>query len=355
MFTDIFTDDAFGLVAMTAAINNVDHIPGRAGELAFVGVAEGVTTTSVAIESIAGNLALIPTTPRGAPAPKNKADKANLRVVGIPQVKLEDAVGAHEVQGVRAFGTTDQFAGVQDVINRRLATMANKHDLTLENLRLGALRGVIKDSDGSVIENLFTLFGVTNDNSAYGGTTTDAAPKIFGYDLSSPSDDSDTIRLLNQQVIRWMRQNAKLILPGGYKVHAFCGDAFFDALIEREDVKAVYQNTAEQQVRLGKTYAYGTFEFGDIVFENYQGTDDGSTVTVASNEAMVFLTGVPGLYAEYMAPADFLETVNTPGLPRYAKIAADDRFNRFVELHTQQNPLPICLRPKTLVKLVMSA
>ena len=50
------------------------------------------------------------------------------------------------------------------------------------------------------------------------------------------------------------------------------------------------------------------------------------------------------------APADYIETVNTIGLPRYAKQATDQEFGRWVKLHTQSNPLPICTRPKTLIK-----
>jgi len=348
---DIFNDDAFSLISMTAAINNIDHVPGRAGELCFVGVGEGIATTTASIESRDQALTLIQTSQRGSPAPKETSDKAKLRSVNVPQIKLEDTIGAHQIQGVRQFGTTDQLVGVQDVVNTRMGKMSQRHDLTIEHHRLGALKGLIKDADGSSLVNLFSLFDITNDNSAVGGGSTDAAPKIFQYDLDSPSEDSEDIRVKNMEVIRWIKRHAKLILPGGFKIHAFCGDTFFDELISREDVKAVYQNTSEQLARLGKNYEFGIFEFGGIIFENYQGTDDNSTVAIAADEARVFLTGVPGLYAEYFAPADFMETVNTIGLPRYAKLAPDTRFNQFVELHTQQNPLPLCLRPQTLVTL----
>ena len=91
---DIFNDDAFSLVNMVAAINNVDHVPGRAGELAFAGVGEGVTTRTVTIESVGESLTLIQTSAPGAPAPKNTQDKANLRAVSIPQIKLEETIGA---------------------------------------------------------------------------------------------------------------------------------------------------------------------------------------------------------------------------------------------------------------------
>ena len=50
------------------------------------------------------------------------------------------------------------------------------------------------------------------------------------------------------------------------------------------------------------------------------------------------------------APADFVETANTIGLPRYAKQAVDQQFARWVMLHVQSNPLPICTRPRVLIK-----
>jgi hypothetical protein len=59
---------------------------------------------------------------------------------------------------------------------------------------------------------------------------------------------------------------------------------------------------------------------------------------------------VPGLFRQYNAPADFVETANTIGLPRYAKQAVDQQFARWVMLHVQSNPLPICTRRRVLIK-----
>ena len=36
--------------------------------------------------------------------------------------------------------------------------------------------------------------------------------------------------------------------------------------------------------------------------------------------------------------------------PRYAKQAVDQQFARWVMLHVQSNPLPICTRPRVLIK-----
>lgn len=357
VFTDIFSDDAFSLIALTAAINNVDHVPDRAGQLAFVGVGEGIAVRTATIEMRANTFSLIQTSRPGAPAEAEaRPPKATLRSVDIPQIKLEDAIGAHQVQGVRAFGTTNQLLGVQTVVNQQMAKLVSRHDLTLEYHRLGALRGLIKDADASTLLNLFTLFGITNNNTATGGGATDSSPKEFNLDLSMDESEPIDLRVNVMAIDRYVRRNAKLAIPSSASMWVFCGDNFFDALISRPDVKEVFKRTDEQRVRLGANYAFGAFEFAGVVWENYRGTDDGSTVAIDTDEAVGFLTGVPGLYAEYFAPADFMDTANTIGLPRYARMGQDPSgMNRFVTLHSQQNPLPLCLRPQTLVKLLKSA
>lgn len=334
MLTDIFSDDAFSLVSLTALVNDRDYVPGRAGELAFAGVAEGVNTLSVAIEKTAVGLSLIQTTPRNAPAPKEERDKGNIRNVGIPQIKIEDTIQASEVVGVRELGSTDQLRTAQTVVNRQLAKMNSRMDLTLEHHRLGALQGSILDADGAELTNLFSLFGVSQVAE-------------FDFELDDPTTD---VRNKCAAVIRAGKANAKTVIPATANMWALCSDGFFDSLISHASVKGVYDGWAAAERRLGGSYVHGVFEFGGIFFENYQGTDDGSTVAIEANKAKFFWTGVPGMYAEYYAPADFMETVNTIGLPRYAKQAVDTRFQRFVEVHLQANPLPLCLRPKTLMK-----
>lgn len=343
-FLDIFSDDAFSLVSMVAAVNSVDSIPGRAGETAFAGVGEGVATTTAVFEQRSQVLALIQSTPRGAPAPQQTEDKGTVFNINIPQIKKERTIGAHEVMGIREFGSTNALRSVQSVVNQQMQKIVREMDMTLEHLRLSALKGIVKDADGTKLVNLYDAFGV-------------AAPSDFNFDLGNASAD---IRGICQDVVRYMQRNAKTTLPPGYKVWAFCGDTFFDSLISHANVKAVYQNWAAAEAALGGNFAFRVFPFAGIFFENYAGTDDGSdtsqgTVGIDPDECRFFLTGVPGLYAEYYAPADFFDTVNTLGLPRYARIAPDNELQRFVKLHVQQNPLPVCLRPRTLVRGVRTA
>ena len=57
------------------------------------------------------------------------------------------------------------------------------------------------------------------------------------------------------------------------------------------------------------------------------------------------------IFQTYYAPADFVEAANTVGLPIYAKQYRDEKLNRSVTIHSQSNPLALCLRPKAVVKV----
>jgi hypothetical protein len=66
----------------------------------------------------------------------------------IPHIPHDDVVLPEEVQGIRAFGSETEMETVAGVMARHLETMRNKHAITLEHLRMGALKGVILDADG---------------------------------------------------------------------------------------------------------------------------------------------------------------------------------------------------------------
>jgi hypothetical protein len=130
-------------------------------------------------------------------------------------------------------------------------------------------------------------------------------------------------------------------------IHAFCGSNFFDKLIDHDDVRATYYNwTAAADLR--KDIHKTGFDFGGITWENYQGKVSGNLFQ-DGNAAIIFPIGVPNLFNTYYAPADFVETVNTVGIPLYAK-QEPLPFNKGIKIHTQSNPLAMCCRPLVLIK-----
>ena len=66
------------------------------------------------------------------------------------------------------------------------------------------------------------------------------------------------------------------------------------------------------------------------------------------DKAYFYPEGVEGLFEIYYAPADTFETVNTLGLPLYARSIPDRDRDEWVRLEIESNPLPICTRPQVL-------
>ncbi len=347
---DVFSGNAFSTITLTDAVNKMPFVPGRAGSL---GIFEefGIPTTTIMVEEREGTLFLIPTTPRGAPAAQNTRNLRKARSLAVPHIALEDTVLANEVQDVREFGQENAIQAVQSVVNQRLLEMTQKLDATLEHLRVGALKGQILDSDGStVIFDLFTEFNVTQ-----------ITEKDFTFDTST---DGDVRRLCHQIVRETEDELGALIFD---HIHAFCSSEFFDDLVANAEVRTAYtrwaNTNAELMASIGSTGIGGTsgqqgdwlriglarraFPYAGIMFEEYRGKV-GAVDFIPPDKAIFFPVGAGGLFRNPFAPADFVEAVNTIGLPRYAKQAVDMEFQRWVKMHLQSNPLPICTRPRVL-------
>ena len=130
-------------------------------------------------------------------------------------------------------------------------------------------------------------------------------------------------------------------------VYALCGDAFWDDLTAHSEFRASYLAQVEaSQLRDG--LAYQSVNFGGITFENYRGAVGGSAF-VHTDKVHIFPVGVPGLFRTVYSPGDWVETVNTIGLPRYAR-QYPMHNGKGVHLEVQMNALSYCTRPKVLIK-----
>lgn len=325
---DIFNTDAFGVKALTEAIN---LMPFQAGFIGSLGVFKdkGISQLAVLIEEKYGVLSLIPSKKRGAPANVNEPEKRKLRALVIPHKPLEDAILADDLIGIRQFGTDDQTTPVVQMVNDKLTSMKNQHELTKEHMRVSALQGRVLDADGStVLVNLFDEFEVTEQTQ--------------GMALTTATTNVRSLCVAARRLCEKALGNAPVT-----GLAAICSDGFFDALVDHALVRATYLNWNEAANL--RNDVRGGFEFGGIKWYNYRG-GLGSIKFVPDDEARLFPIGVPDLFFNYYAPADFIEAVNTVGQPFYAK-QERMQFDRGILLHTQSNPLPICTRPACLVKL----
>lgn len=328
---DVFRSDAFSLVSLTDAINKAPYKPGRIGALGLFRES-GMTTIDAAIEEKDGQLELIESSPRGGPASQLVANKRRARIFRAIHLERDSTIYADAIQGVRAFGSESEVQALQPIVDDRLATLRAMHEVTLEWLRFGAIKGLILDADGTtVLYNLFTEFGVSQQTYTMSLLASAAVLRAQAVAIQRLIEDE-----LGNEVV------------SGYR--AFCGDDFFDTLIDHPNVSAnlVNQESAQLRQDLRRT----GFEYGGIKWENYRGRVSGNDF-VETDEAYVVPEGTANVFRTYFAPADMLETVNTVGLPMYAKTVFDPELNRWVKIHSQSNPLPLLQRPRAVVKVTM--
>lgn len=335
MILDIFKGDAFNVTSLTDFVNDLKYRPGRIGELGLFS-ASGVMTTTIGIERLGDILQLVSPTPRGAPGETRDMPKRSLRNFSIPHFQRDWAVYADEVQGVRAFGSETAIMTVQQLVGEKIAANTADMDLTEEHARLGAITGTITYADNSTL-NLFTEFGVTPETEV-------------DFDLDNANPAEGALRKACVGVIRKMKK--RLGAVPFTSVHAFCGDTFFDQLLQHKEVRDTYKNWSEAQI-LRESYvgpnrsANPMFQFGGIVFENY-GEIDGEGVGIATTKCRFFPLGVAGLFRTYYAPADYIETVNTMGRRLYAK-QWDMPNGKGIQGELQMNELNLCTRPGVLM------
>lgn len=330
---DVFNQDAFSVLSLTDAINKEPFIPGRVGAVAGWDE-QGVTTTTVMIEEVEGQLSIVNPTERGGPGTTFGKEKRTARTLKVPHYQIDDGFNADEVQGVRAFGQENVVRTLQDMVNSRNAQHARwRLDPTLEYQRLGAIKGVILNGDATELLDLFDAFGVTQEAEV-------------DFDLDNASPAAGALRKKCTEVVRLIDRNLGGTMRRG--IYALCSDQFWDDLIAHTEVRASYLAQQEaSQLRNG--VAWEVFNFGGITFENYRGAFANGDNFIADNKAHIFPVGTPGLFRTIYAPADYIETVNTVGLPRYARQYPNPNGKR-IETEVQMNALNYCTRPKVLIK-----
>ena len=326
----IFEDDAFSVSSLTAAINEQEYLPGRISSLGLFRE-EGISTLTVQIEKDGDTLALVPSGERGTSGLVVGGTKRTLIPFNTVHLPERFTIKADEIQGIRAFGTRSELQAVQDVVNKRLAKARRQLDATHEFQRMGALNGQVLDADGkTVLLDIYKSFGVNRQKLPLG--------------LNSPDTE---LRVKCGEALDMQEEALGSVTSSGSR--AMCGKNFWNKLIVHKSVKETYLNTMQAASLRGD--AREAFEFGGIVWERYRGKVAG-VAFVHDDKALLVPEGVPDLYISSFAPADYMETVNTQGIPYYSKIEPLP-FNKGVAGEAQSNPLHLCTRPRAQILLEM--
>ncbi len=331
---DVFYPTSFALSELTAALEDIPHLPmqlGTAGLFSY----EGVPTLTIQIERRGTTLELVATSPRGAPGQSIGRHSRDLRPFVIPHLQLDDAVRADEVQGAREFGSATEPSQLQRRIMQVMTLGKRRLDKTLEFHRVGALKGLVLDADANntVLWDLYAEFGVERIVKPL--ALDDASTKL----LTICAEITETIE----------DELGGLPFTG---IDAWCGRTLYKKLYEHKVVRETY--TATPQADALRRAIPDQFEFGGILWRKYRGNLSGSSRMIGDDECYIVPTGVPDLFIGRFGPADYEDTVNTDGLPMYAQ-GIQMRNRKGWDIEMQSNPIHLCTRPRVIIKGITGA
>lgn len=325
---DIFNGDAFSLQSLTQAINDTPYQPMRIGQLGLFSETP-IDTTDISVERMGTSLSLVPVSARGSVPPRNNDNKRSLVKISTVRLAKGDEMFADEIQNVRAFGSETELETIQNKVNQKLAVLRNDTDVTIEWQRIGALKGKVLDSDGTtVLIDFGTLFNLS--------------PQLHDMAL-----DTDATKVK----IKTVEAKRKIETALGGKMYrglrAFCSASFFDALVGHPAVAKAYDLWLDGQFL--RDDQRGGFPFAGVQWEEYRGNVSGQDF-IADGKAILVPEGVNGMFRTYYAPADYNETVNTMGLPYYARQEAKP-MGRGIDIEAQTQTLSVNTQPNATVEL----
>ncbi|MCA7985164.1 major capsid protein [Burkholderia vietnamiensis] len=334
---DIFNQDPFSTVSLTAAVDKYPYQPQTLGELGIFDD-DPIRTTALVVEQRQGQLVVIPLSERGEEGTQRTTEKRQARYFDVPRLRHADTIYANELQNIRAFGTESELMQVQDEVARRLAGptgLLKNIEYTWEFQRLAAVQGKFTDADGTVKYDWFQEFGIT------------PATEV-GFNLAAGTANS--LRPLCNQITRSMARKAQGAFTPSTKIFALCGDAFYDTFVNHPDVIRTFVNWSDAvEIRGGNSGgAFQAFEFGGIRWLNYRGSDDNTTIKIADDKVKFFPVGAPGIFRRALAPGESFQWVNTPGKPVYVVPIMDRDRNEWWKMEVSSYPLHICTRPEVL-------
>lgn len=298
----------------------------------------GISTTYVEIEAKAGQLNIIPTSQRGAPAPYKTKTTRNLRVLKTLFLQLNDKLVPSDLQNLPAFGMPGFFEAFDALLAERFNDIQRYYRQTHEYYKWGALRGDVLDADGStVLYNCYTEMGESqSDFDFLFGTTTANGP-------------------LN--AVKAGRRHMERNLLGEPMTGTLwlCSAEFWDDVTQHPYMMKYYEN------QIGRPNPYvddlPVFQVGNDIFVEHNGIasylgDDGTSTThrfIPANEAIGIPLGTQQVFRSYFAPGEMMSTVNMPGQAIYVSTKELDH-GAGIEIHTESAPLFVVQKPRLVVR-----
>ena len=206
-------------------------------------------------------------------------------------------------------------------------------EYTQEHTRVGAIKGVITYADGTVL-NLFTEYGLvqpTPISFPFSLTTADRALLQSGVKVRKSSARWSTN--LDGLMFSASKPSAAMTSSTRSSCHPKC-----DRRTSTGPLLPICAPAMSAQARRGAASSSAASSDRRIIARQFPACRWSET-----NKAYFYPTGIPNLFATVFAPADYIETVNTMGLPRYVK-QYQMLNDKGIHMDTQMNALNFCTR-----------
>ena len=315
----------FDCTEMTAAVNKLPALPVYFRRLFEV---KGVKTTTVSLDIRKGRIVLIGDSERNT-APESLAGRGAKREwmhLSCAHLAMSDTLAPEDLQDVRAFGSTEPIS-VAEVYNDKMQQLKDNMTATMEFHRLGAIKGVVLDANGTtVLHDIFNTFGVTKKK----------------MDISFPKTAADDANPILTSILN-AKRHVEAAMGGTPFSHIECiiGSDAYDMLTSHKLVREYFERWLSNRSN-----------FGDNDYRK-RGFPYGGKTLVDAKKGHVYPVG-PGIFKQYHAPADWMETVNTMGLEYYARMDLKEK-GRGIDIEVQSNPLTLCTFPEALIELNFKA
>lgn len=271
--------------------------------------------------------------PRGSAGTQKIDDTVETGILmKVPHYALVDSLKADDFINKRPFdGTYRDVKTVELALSEKLESGQYQFEELWEYNFCMAVRGLIMDGMQNEFLDIYDKYGLER--------------KEIQIEFGSSNDKNPYAACLD--VVSYQRKAAGH--PHTQRI-AFCSQSFYQMMRTN---KYVYEAHLYQDSKFLRELGLEGFYHNDIqwvLYNNCTVEDGREYLWIPEGTAYVVPMGIPELFYETFAPADYMEALGAQGQNMYAKYELT-KFAKGLDIEMQTNQIVHCSRPLGIVKL----
>jgi hypothetical protein len=333
----------FENVEVAQALSILPNKYGRITRSGLFGTGKGLLSTIAEVRIREGQLVILGSKERGSEYDSIERTDEDAIYFPIPHFPWKGSLTPADIQGLFAFEEGPHNPKqAAEAMNELLIDMREPADASTEYMRVGALKGLVKDGNGKTIVDLYDAFNITkkivyfdldNENTNViakcAEVTSHVEDKIGGQELTGVVCETDSVFM--EKIL--MHASVTAYLQSG---PALAVEALRQARLDMEEKGFVRE-----------------FHINGVTFRTYRGkaTLRNGTVDpfIAEGKGHAYPTGTRNVFRTFYAPAHAMSAANKIGQRIWTSMKPLDH-DQGVEVAMQMNELNICSMPQVLVE-----